>query len=93
MELRYQVLDVTTVPQVIRADEGYSVAEFRRRAGLGDYAFREVRRAGLRIIAIGKKRYVLGVDWLDFLAKEAQKGEDCARELDETNTEVDTDKR
>lgn len=59
-------------PQVIRADESYSVAEFKRRSGLGDYAFREVRRAGLRIISIGKKRFVLGADWLEFLHRAAE---------------------
>ncbi|MDA1054535.1 MAG: hypothetical protein O3C40_29225 [Planctomycetota bacterium] len=61
---------MTTTPRtpgVIRADEAYTVAEFRRRAALGDYAFREVRRAGLRIISIGKKRFILGRDWLEFL--------------------------
>lgn len=53
-------------PGVIRADEAYSVAEFRRRAGLGNHSWRNVRQK-LRVIALGKKRYVLGADWLDFL--------------------------
>ena len=66
---------MSTVPQVIRADEAYTVPEFRRRAGLGDYAFREVRRAGLRIIEIGKKRYVRGCDWLEFLARVVDESE------------------
>jgi hypothetical protein len=65
--------DVTTraerVPQVIRADESYTVAEFRRRTGIGDYAFRELRQAGLRIISVGKKRFVRGCDWLAHLEK------------------------
>lgn len=64
--------DATTraerVPQVICADEAYTVAEFRRRTGIGDYAFRELRQAGLRIVAIGKKRFIRGVDWLAHLA-------------------------
>lgn len=59
-------------PGVIRESESYTVAEFRRRAGLGDFAFREVRRAGLRIIAVGKKRYVLGKDWIAFLNDHAE---------------------
>ena len=56
---------------VISKDEAYTVAEFRRRAGLGDYAFREVRRAGLRVVAVGKKRFVRGADWLEFLSRMA----------------------
>lgn len=56
-------------PGVIRADEAYTIAEFRRRAGLGDYAFRQARGGGLRIIEVGKKRYVLGRDWLAYLER------------------------
>lgn len=62
-------------PGVIRADESYTVVEFRRRATLGDYAFREVRRAGLRVVEIGKKRYVLGADWLEFQRRTAEASE------------------
>jgi hypothetical protein len=58
---------MSTSPQVIAASESYTVPEFRRRTGLGDFAFRQVRRAGLRVVAVGKKRYVLGADWLQFL--------------------------
>lgn len=54
-------------PGVIRADEAYTVAEFRRRASLGDYAFRQLRQGGFRIIEIGRKRFVLGADWLEYL--------------------------
>ncbi len=67
-------------PGVIRADEAYTVAEFRRRTGLGDFAFRAARAAGLRVIAFNKKRYVRGQDWLAFLAEQADAGE---RELSE----------
>ena len=57
-------------PGVIRADECYTVPELRRRAALGDYAFREARKAGLRIVEFGRKRYVLGQDWLEFLRQQ-----------------------
>ena len=60
-------------PGVIRHNEAYTVPEFRRRAGLGDYAFRAVRRDGLRVIEIRKKRYVRGCDWLAFLEEAAGK--------------------
>jgi hypothetical protein len=57
-------------PGVIRADEAYTTREFCRRAGLGDYAFREARAAGLKVTEFGKKRYVLGADWLEFLKRQ-----------------------
>lgn len=47
-------------PGVIRADESYTLREFRLRSGLGDYALRQARRAGLKITPVGKKRYILG---------------------------------
>jgi hypothetical protein len=62
----------TRTPGVIRADEAYTVAEFRRRATLQRYALSQAQRAGLRIVAVGRKRYVLGADWLAFLAQQAE---------------------
>lgn len=53
--------------QVIRADECYTIPEFRRRADMGDYSFRGAKAAGLKIIKIGRKHYVRGADWLAFL--------------------------
>ena len=61
-------MTISRTPGVIRADEAYSVAEFRRRAGLGDYAWRQVRRQ-MRVVEVGKKRYVLGSDWLAYLSR------------------------
>lgn len=63
-----------TTPQVVRADEVYTVREFRRRAWLTDYSYREARRAGLVVIRFGRKCYVRGADWIDFLDRIA-KGE------------------
>jgi len=54
-------------PGVIRADEVYTINEFCRRSGLGDYAFRQARRDGLRVVEVGKKRFVRGADWLGYL--------------------------
>jgi len=59
------------VPGVIDRDAAYSLAEFRRRTGLGSYAFRQARTAGLRVVEVGRKRYVLGSDWLRFLEQQA----------------------
>lgn len=61
-------------PGVIRAEESYTVAEFRRRTGLGDYAWRQVRRS-LRVVEVGKKRYILGADWLALLSRIADSQE------------------
>jgi len=62
------------IPGVIRADESYTVDEFRLRAGLGDYTWRQVRK-GLQVIKVGKKRYVRGSDWLAFLGRAAEEPE------------------
>jgi len=58
-------------PGVVSAGECYTVAEFRARTGLRDFAYRQVRKAGLRVIPVGRKRYVRADDWLDFLNKVA----------------------
>ena len=58
-------------PGVISALEVYSVAEFRKRMGFGDFSFRKLRAAGLPIVEFGKKRIVRGKDWLEFLDKQA----------------------
>lgn len=60
-------------PGIITADSALTVAEFRRRAGLQQHAFAQARKAGLRVIEIGRKRYVLGADWLRFLEAQAAK--------------------
>ncbi len=62
----------TIAPGVIRADESYTQAEFKKRAGLGEHAFKQVRRDGLTIIAVGKKRYIRGVDWLAYLERKCE---------------------
>ncbi len=59
-------------PGVISRFESYTVAEFRRRTGLGDYAFRQCRKQGLRVVEVGKRRFIRGVDWHQFLAARAE---------------------
>lgn len=53
-------------PGVIQADEAYTVDEFRRRAGLGDFTWRQVKKE-LLVIPLGRKKYVRGCDWLEYL--------------------------
>jgi len=52
----------------ISADGMYTLAEIRRRLGLGIYAMREARRQGLPVRKIGRRSYVLGRDVLDYAA-------------------------
>ena len=54
------------MPGVIRVDEAYTVPEFCKRAGVGDRVWRKLRRE-MRVIEVGKKRYVRGADWLAYL--------------------------
>jgi len=65
----------TEAPGIITADSALTVREFRRRTGLQQYAFTQARKAGLRVVELGRKRYVLGSDWLKFLRQEAEKQE------------------
>jgi hypothetical protein len=64
---------VDRIPQVVRGDEAYSTAEFCIRAGIGDYVWRRLRHE-LPVIAVGKKRYVRGCDWLAYLDNQKQGG-------------------
>lgn len=41
---------------VIRADESYTLEEFKRRVGFGNAALRRARRAGLRLLQEGKRK-------------------------------------
>lgn len=59
---------------MIQADALYRLDEFKRRLGLGVHAMREARRAGLRVVRIGKRGYVLGKDALEFAEHQAEVG-------------------
>ena len=62
----------TETLQVIRADESYTIPEFCRRTGLGSHSLTMARKAGLRVVGVGLKRFVRGTDWLDFLDQAAE---------------------
>lgn len=53
----------------IVADGVYALQEFRRRTGLGVHALRMARRGGLPVRRIGRQSFILGRDWLNFVAK------------------------
>jgi hypothetical protein len=55
----------------IRADESYTIGEFMQRAGMGRRAFDAARRRGLQVLSAGKRRYVLGSDWLAYLRQQS----------------------
>src|SRR5437763_1557404 len=38
---------------------------------LGEFALREARAKGLTVIAVGKKRFVLGRHWIEFLERQS----------------------
>jgi hypothetical protein len=53
----------------IRADEAMPSAEFRRRFGISDKAWRAMLRRGLKAAECGKIKVVIGSDALDFFRR------------------------
>lgn len=51
---------------VIEPGRLYLATEARRRLKIGEWGWRKMRRAGLRVIYQGKRAYVLGDDLLTF---------------------------
>ena len=58
---------------VIRADEAYPIENFRRRNSMGKHALRMARRAGLRVLRVGRQSFVLGRDWIEFVDKNGRR--------------------
>lgn len=63
---------MATAPEPIRRGESYTLQQFKERTGLGDWAIREARRSGLTVKYQGRKAYITGDDWLDYLAAQPQ---------------------
>lgn len=53
---------------VILSDATYPLPEFQRLSGLGEAALRQARRQGLVVTAIGRRRFVRGADFHDFIS-------------------------
>ena len=70
---RFSVKRATEGVEEIQAGTAYSLAEFSRRVGLRDWGVRAARRAGLRVIHKHGRAFVLGSDWLAYLAAESGK--------------------
>jgi hypothetical protein len=59
----------------IQPDTLYSLPEFRRASGLGDTTLRLARRRGdeLPTIRVGRRKYVRGLDGIEFIERLAAK--------------------
>lgn len=55
----------------IRADAAYALSDFQRITGLGAKAIRKAKREGLQVHRVGRRSYVRGQSWLDYLASRA----------------------
>jgi hypothetical protein len=62
---------VHRAPGVIRADEVYTIEEFRARTGLGETWRRRARRKGLRILYVNSRAFICGRDFIDFVERVA----------------------
>ncbi|MBB02727.1 hypothetical protein GYB59_06275 [bacterium] len=54
----------------IIADASYSLQEFKERTGMGRAAMQQARRKGLVVRRAHKRGYVLGRDWINYLAQQ-----------------------
>ena len=50
----------------------YSLREFQARSGLGEWATRQARRHGMRVIYLHGKAFVRGADFIDYVEGQAQ---------------------
>lgn len=57
---------------VLCEGETYTLAEFKRRAGLTDSAMRALRREGLHVDRIGKRAYVRAESFFELLRRRAE---------------------
>lgn len=55
-------------PGVITSDSIYRLDEAQARLGLGKQAWRTARREGLPIRCVGRRRYVVGRDVINWIA-------------------------
>jgi hypothetical protein len=56
-----------TGPGSIRADEFYRLDDFKVRTGLNDDAMRKARRKGLKARKIGRRKFIIGAEAIEFL--------------------------
>lgn len=63
-----QSVDIGT----IAGDSVFTLKEFSRRSGLGEWGMRQARRSGLRVLYVHGRGFVRGSDWLEYLSKAAE---------------------
>jgi hypothetical protein len=51
----------------IRGDVVYPLPVFQRLSGLSAWALRQARKRGLRFRIVGRRKYIVGSEWLRFL--------------------------
>lgn len=54
---------------VIRADEIYTLREFKRRLQITSATLRSARQAGLPVYYAHKQGFIFGSDWIDYLRR------------------------
>ncbi len=62
---------ITERPEAIQADSVYPLGQFQRLSGLKEWGLRKATKQGLRVRKCGRNKFVLGKDWIDFLASES----------------------
>jgi hypothetical protein len=62
-------------PAEIRVDAAYSLDTFMKIVGFGRHAMRAARRAGLRVVYVQHRGFVLGRDFLAYLTAAAENGD------------------
>jgi hypothetical protein len=56
----------------ISSEQVYPLEVFAKLTGLGAWGMRKARRAGLKVKTVGRRRYVRGIDWHEFLAERSR---------------------
>tara|TARA_R110002126_G_scaffold271292_2_gene415188 strand:- start:2258 stop:2485 length:228 start_codon:yes stop_codon:yes gene_type:complete len=59
--------------QKIEPQTLYSLEEFKQVSGMGAWALRMARKAGLKMLKIGNRKYVKGQAFIDFLESTNEK--------------------
>jgi hypothetical protein len=66
--------DYQETSRFIDDSRAYPLKEFMKQTGLGEAAMRSARRHGLKVCTVGRNRYVRGADFIEYLEKQAEKG-------------------
>lgn len=54
----------------IESGVSYPLEDFKGRVGQSDWGIRMARRQGLKVRAVGRRKYVLGDDWIAYLTRQ-----------------------